>query len=212
MAGRERYRDPKIDFLVHEGRKILKDPEWVNDLAGRRLALRLVELEDYFKGHTFRIGIVGKPNRGKSTYAYSCFRSLELFKFPTHYFDLDLYSNSGQALRGTVKWEDRPKRADAPKEETLASIQAYKDTGPGIVFGDFPGRPNNPYQSRRVRSSDIAVVLGDDPEDRKAWQRIVYKTHTPSLWLRTRKDTAHTYPKDPTVYGLNRIPNLWAWT
>lgn len=206
MTGRERYKDPKIDFLFEQSKKILRDPEHMYDLAGRRFALRLLELQDHFKDHSFRIGIVGKPNRGKSTYAYSCFRTLALYKFPTQYVDLDIYSNSGLALRGIVKWKDRPKRPDAPKEETLASIRAYKDTRPGIIFGDFPGRPDNTYQSKRVRASDMAIVLGDNPEDREAWHRIVTKTHTPSLWLRTRADTKHTYPIDPTIYGLKRIP------
>lgn len=206
MTGTERHSDQKINWLVEQGRAILDNPERVYDLAGRRLALRLIKVEDYFKKHSFHLGIVGNPNRGKSTYAYSCFRTLELYQFPAQYFDLDIYSNSGLALRGIVNWEDRPKRLDAPKKETLLSIKAYNDIKPGIVFGDFPGRPSNPYQARRVQSSDMAIVLGDDPEDRKAWHHIVSKTHTPSLWLRTRSDHTRTYPIDPTVYGLNRTP------
>lgn len=206
MTGIERHRDPKIQFLVDEGRKILNDPEQVYDLAGKRLMLRVVELNDYFKNHSVRIGIVGRPDRGKSTYAFSCFRSLELRGLPTQYVDLDIYSNSGLALQGIVKWDDRPKRPDAPKNETLASINAYKHAKPGVIFGDFPGWPDNPYQGQRVRASDMAVVLGDDAKDRDAWFRIVSKTHKPSLWLRTRKDNERTFPIDPTVYNLNRIP------
>lgn len=196
--------NPHVNWLVHEGGKILADPEWVHELAGRRLAFRLVELEDHFSTHSYRLGIVGNPNRGKSTYAYSCYETLNNYHFPTHYVDLDIYAPSGMALTGEADWQKRLKRIDAPKEEVLASIAAFRTTGPGIVFGDFPGLPDKPYQPRRVRAADMAVVLGDNPADRAKWLARLSKAKKNALWLRTRADRIRDYPLDPTIYELNR--------
>lgn len=200
------HRDPHVNWLVLEGRKILADPERVHELAGRRLAFRLVELEDHFSTHSYRLGIVGNPNRGKSTYAFSCYETLSNYRFPTHYVDLDIYAPSGLALSGEEDWKKRVKRPIAPKEEVLDSIREFRSTGPGIIFGDFPGLPDKPFQPRRVRAVDMAIVLGDNPTDRAKWLDRLTKAKKNALWLRTRPDQTRTYPLDPTIYALNRKP------
>lgn len=198
--------NPHVNWLVHEGGKILTDPERVHELAGRRLAFRLVELEDHFSTHSYHLGIVGNPNRGKSTYAYSCYETLSNYHFPTHYVDLDIYAPSELAIRGKADWKERLKRSIAPKEEVLDSIRGFRATGPGIVFGDFPGLPDKAYQPRRVRAVDMAVVLGDNPADRAKWLERLTKAKKSALWLKTRPDHVRTYPLDPTIYALNRKP------
>ncbi len=200
------HRDPHVNWLVHEGGRILADPERVQELAGRRLAFRLVELEDHFRTHSYRLGIVGNPHRGKSTYAYSCYETLSDYHFPAHYVDLDIYSPSGLANSGHHDLANRPKRTDAPKEEVLASIRGFRATGPGIVFGDFPGLPDKPYQPRRIKAVDMAIVLGDDSSDRGKWLERLSKAKKDALWLRTRSDNVRAYPLDPTIYALDRKP------
>ena len=204
MSIEGQHDNPHVNWLMRESGKILADPERVHELAGRRLAFRVVELEDHFRTHRYRLGIVGNPNKGKTTYAYSCFETLRKYHFPTHYVDLDIYAPSELAIRGQEDWKKRLKRSDAPKEEVLASIAAFRATGPGIIFGDFPGLPDKPFQPRRVRAVDMAIVLGDDPVDRGKWLNRLAKAKKPTLWLRTRSDNARVYPLDPTIYGLNR--------
>lgn len=207
MSAEQKWQDdPHIRYLVTEGEKILHSPERVLDLAGRRAALRMVDVEDYFRDHTFRLGIVGNPNRGKTTYAYSLYTSLKDSMFPAHYVDLDIYSQSGPAIAGRIAWDERPKRNDAPKRDVMESLRKFKNVQPGLVIADFPGRADNPYQPRRAKALDMAVLLGDDPTDRDKWMRILEHAHKPYLWMRTRPDGKRTYPLDPTIYHLDREP------
>ena len=164
----------------------------------------MIELEDHCRTRPYLLGIVGNPNKGKSTYAYSCYETLGNYHFPTHYVDLDIYAPSGLAISGEENWKTRLKRSDASKEDILASIARFRATGPGIVFGDFPGLPDKPYQPRRVRAVDMAIVLGDDPADRAKWLDRISKVKQNALWLRTRPDDIRVYPLHPTIYDLNR--------
>lgn len=200
------HRDSKIAWLFQEGQKILSDPERVFELVGKRLALRVVELEKYFATNTFRLGIVGNPNRGKTTYAYSCFSLLQNYRFPTQFVDMDIYSYSGNAIAGKIRWEDRPKRSDAPKKDVTESINVLRKAGPGIVIADFPGRPDNEYQPDRLKEFDLVMLLGNNRKDRKRWDAQVTKANVSSLWLRTQADKKLQYPIDPTIYDLNREP------
>lgn len=200
------YGDPHIAELVVQSRKILDNPEYVFDLAGKRLALRCVELEPYFASHTFRLGIIGNSNRGKTTYAYSSYLALQNYRFPSRYADLDIYSYTGRAIRGQIGWENWPKRTDAPKKEVLESVREFRNAGPGIVIGDFPGKPDKPYQPYRIKAVDMTVLLGNDSLDRSKWERLVTISRKPSLWLRSQPDSIRRYPLDPTLYDLQRIP------
>lgn len=198
--------NPRVTELVKQAEGILADPEGVYDLAGKRLALRCVELEPFLTPDTFRLGIVGNPNRGKTTYAYSCYQALEMYRFPAVYFDLDIYSVSGLAISGQVRWEERPKRSKPSMTEIRELIRGYKEAGPGIVVGDFPGRVDSPYQLDCLKAVDLAIILGVSTADRKAWQELVGKSGVPALWLRSQLDKTPSYPLDPTVYALNREP------
>lgn len=198
--------DPRVAELVRRAENILSEPERVYDLVGRRLALRCVELEASFSLDAFRLGVVGNPNRGKTTLAYSYYRALEIYGFPTAYFDLDIYSYSGLAISGEVDWEKRPKRSDAPQKEVEESILAFREAGPGIVIGDFPGRVDNLYQLDRLKTVDLAIILGVSIDDRRGWQELIGKSGVSALWLRSQLDKTPSYPLDPTLYGLDREP------
>jgi len=192
--------------LTKQAKDILSEPEQIYGLAGKRFALRCAELESSLGSNAFRLGIVGNPNRGKTTLAYSYYRALEIFGLPTAYFDLDIYSYSGLAISGEIDWEKRPKRLDASQKEVEGSILAFKGIDSGMVIGDFPGRADNLYQLNRLRAVDLAIVLGTDVADRSDWQELVEKSGTSFLWLRSRLNGALCYPFDPTIYALDRKP------
>jgi len=198
--------DPRVAELVKQAEGILAVPEEVYDLAGKRLALRCVELEPFLTSDTFRLGIVGNPNRGKTTYAYSCYQALKIYSFPTSYFDLDIHSASGQAISGQLRWEERSKNPNPSPREVRESIKAYEEVGPGVVVGDFPGKVDNPYQQDRLKVVDLAIVLGVSMADRGGWQEVVAESGVPALWLRSQLDRILRYPLDPTIYALNREP------
>lgn len=203
---REDIIDPRVTELVKQTEGILASPEEVYNLAGKRLVLRCVELGPFLTPDTFRLGIVGNPNRGKTTYAYSCYQALEMYRFPAAYFDLDIYSVSGLAISGQVRWEERPKRSKPSITEVRESIRAYKEAGPGIVVGDFPGRVDNLYQLDRLEAVDLVMILDVSIADRRGWQELVGKSGVPALWLRSQLDKTPRYPLNPTVYALNREP------
>lgn len=198
--------DPHVAELVKQAEGILADPEEVYDLAGKRFALRCVELEPFLTSDTFRLGVVGNPNRGKTTYAHSCYQALKMYGFPTSYSDLDIYSVSGQAISGQVRWEERPKRPKPSPREVRESIKAHEKAGPGMVVGDFPGKVDDPYQRDRLKATDLAIVLGVNIADRRGWQELVTGSEVPALWLRSQLDRTLRYPLDPTIYALNREP------
>lgn len=198
--------DSRVAELVRQAENILSEPERVYDLVGKRLALCCVELKAPFSLNAFRLGIVGHPNRGKTTLAYSYYQALETYGLPTAYFDLDIYSYSGRAISGEIDWRERSKRPDAPRKEVEESILAFREVGPGVVIGDFPGKVDNLYQLRRLEAVDLAIVLGVSRNDREGWQELIGKSGISSLWFRTQLDKTPRYPLDPTLYGLNRKP------
>ncbi len=204
MSAERPIEDPAIRSLVAESRKIWSDTDAVYDLAGRRFALRCAELEPYFRSRTFRLGIIGNPNRGKTTLAFSAHKTFGLYGFPSQYVDLDIYTHSGRAISGEIGWAQRPKRADAPRREVLESVRRFRKARRGIIVGDFPGRPDNPYQGERLKAVDMALVLGDNPKERLTWLAMAAKVGKPATWLRTNEAYTRKFPMDPTVYNLNR--------
>jgi hypothetical protein len=205
--GDARNLDLDLFMFVDEGNEILADPERVHELAGRRLALRCVELESFFQSQVFRIGIVGNPDRGKTTYAYSCFKTLEVLGFPTSYTDLDIYSACGVSISGRVPWEHRPRNRNPTPEEVEANIQAYKQVTSGIAIADFPGMARDRYQQQRLGLVDLAIVLSHFYNlDRREWDEVIDTAGVSSTYLETRQESQPRMVNLPSVYNLNRQP------
>ena len=102
-------------------------------------------MENYFADHVYRLGIVGDPNRGKTTLAYTYYDLLNKFSFPARYYDLDIYSPSGKAIAGTISWDERKKEPNVSEKAVVSSINCLKKIQGGLVVVDFPGRRDNPY-------------------------------------------------------------------
>jgi len=198
--------DPEIAAMVDEGTEILADPDRVHELAGRRLALRCLELESLFESRVFRVGIVGNPDRGKTTYAYSCFKTLEVLDFPASYTDLDIYSACGVSISGHVPWEKRPRNRNPTSEEVKANIQSYYQVTSGIAIADFPGMAHDEYQPERLAAVDLAIVLGRNNLDRLDWERVIDENGISRIWLHTRLDQSVRMLIQPAVYNLKRNP------
>lgn len=198
-----------IPFLVEESRKILNDRELIYDLAGKRLALRAIELRGHLSepANTFRLAIIGNPNRSKTTYAYSCYSVLKTYDVPAKYHDLDVYTQSGMSISGVIGWNERVKRTleEIPKEEIHESIQTFIDDVPGIVIGDFPGKIEDPYQAQRLEKADLAIILAKDPEEVEEWAKLCTSLGVGYRWLIS--ETEPPLPYDilyPSFYNLTR--------
>jgi len=97
----------RVARLAKKSGEILQDEGKVYDLVGKRLAWWAVGVEAGLKESPFRLGIVGFPNRGKTTFAYSMFSLLKAYGMSAQYVDLDVHSNSGPAIAGEIEWRDR---------------------------------------------------------------------------------------------------------
>ncbi len=202
--------DSEVAELAEESREILSSPARVGDLACRRFALRCVQLKEHFENNVFRLGVVGNPNRGKTTYAYSCYRNLKLFHFPSSYTELDIYSPSGEAIAGRIGWNERIIRSTANEEEVRQSINEYLKVSKGIAIADFPGRPENPYQPDRLGELDLALILGSNIKDQEKWRQVVSSVGVSWTWLNTRLNPGPRLQINPTIYGLRREPKPFA--
>lgn len=198
--------EPVLAQLLEETRSILSDPEETIDLVGRRFALRCIEIQRYFSqtGGSFRLAIVGNPNRGKTTFAASAADILRLYGVHSNCFDLDVYTQSMRAMTGEISWSQRPKRSDISRSEVLQNIKLYREAGPGLVIGDFPGKPGNPYQSSRLKASDLVLILVCSLEEKDLWTDLSVKAQKISLWLQSKKSWDINPPLHPFISDLDR--------
>ncbi len=206
MSRSERFINRRAKILAAQASDILHNYDHTYDLVGRRLALRGIELTPHLQTLPFRLGVVGNPNLGKTTLAYSYFKLLEVYGVPTQYVDLDLYSQSGPAIAGEIAWDQRTKRNAVPEEEVLSSIAAYNNIPAGLVVADFPGRISNPHNPERIRGTDLILILTEKDEDRYAWMKLVSDNRRPFLWLQSVPSLQRTVPIHPSVRELMRKP------
>ncbi|MCH7730140.1 hypothetical protein IID21_01260 [Patescibacteria group bacterium] len=198
-----------LEDLAEEAHKILEDQKLVYDLAGKRLALRTVELEAYLSQpeNTFRLAIVGPPNRSKTTYAYSVYSVLKKYDLSTHYLDLDLYTESGLAISGMIDWAQRTKRTleEVGEEKILESIKTFGNLKGGIVVGDFPGKIDDPYQTQRLKQTELAIILAKDHEEIKEWSDLCSTLGVKYRWLISETEPPLKYEiLYPSFYNLTR--------
>ena len=165
--------DRKIEELVRQTETIIKDPNSLYDVVGKRLAFRSAELQRHFLDPSNKItfGILGNPNSGKTTFAYSCFRILDVYGLPAHYHDLDVYTRSGDAMAGKVSWQQRTKKTQEQvgPEGVQHSIQELKEVAGGIVIADFPGMIDDPFQKMRLKAIDLAIIFVKTIDELDEW-------------------------------------------
>lgn len=199
--------DPAFKLASQAG-EILKNPERVYDLVGRRLALTSIALKNHFLDtkNTFRLGVIGNPNVGKTTYSYSISKILELYKTPTTYIDLDVHTESGRAMSGEITWEERRKRKsdEIPLEEVNENIAKFANAGPGIVIGDFPGRISNEFNPQRLKRANLALIFGRNYSDVIPWMDFCTKCNVGYRFAISREDLSLKVPIYPQVDDLNR--------
>lgn len=196
-------------FLVEESRKILDDRELIYDLAGKRLALRAIELKGHLSdpANAFHLAIVGNPNRSKTTYAYSCYSVLKTYDVPVKYHDLDVYTQSGMAISGVIDWNKRVKRTlvEIEEKEISQSIQTFINDTPGIIIGDYPGRIKDQYQAQRLEKADLAIILAKDSEEVKKWAKLCTSLGVGYRWLISETEPPLPYEVlYPSFYNLTR--------
>lgn len=201
--------NPKVDSLVNESRKILNDPNRVFELAKTRLFFLATELLDHFNKpeNTFRIAVIGDTNLGKTTFAYSVFNILRNHcSFPAYYIDLDLHTESGSAISGKIKWEERRKRTqkEIPPQKIHDSINLFAKSGPGITLGDFPGRIDNPSQIERLNQANLALIFALDKGGKDQWARLCTKAGIGYRWVISRTTPSLENPIYPQITGLRR--------
>lgn len=199
--------------LADEARKILENRELVYDIAGRRLALVAIGLKDYLSrpGNTFHLAIVGNPNRSKTTYAYSCYEVLEAYGVPSSYHDLDIYTLSGKAIAGEIAWDQRVKRSlrEISETEIVQSIQSYRKDQSGVVIADFPGKLDDPYQTERLKGSDLAIVLGRNREEIRRWEKLCEDSGVGHRFLISETQPPLPYTiLYPSFFNLTREPRF----
>lgn len=194
-----------------EARKILEDPESVYNLAGRRLALISVISKEHFlkPENTFRVAVVGNPNLGKTTYSYSIAKILELYGTTCSYFDLDVYTQSGSAISGTIEWAKRLKREppEIKPEDIKQNINTFGQKRPGIIIGDFPGRIEDKYQIRRLKKADLALILASDLTEKNKWAELCDKAGIGYRWVMSYPHINTNAPFYPQIYDLERKVN-----
>lgn len=201
----EPEQDPNFKLLVRESEKILENPEEVYDLAGKRLALRGLQLKEHFSKpeNTVRFAVVGNSNLGKTTYSYTVAQILDLYSIPVNYVDLDLHTQSGLAMAGvTNSWVTT--RAEIPEDEINKSIKDFAQSGPGIVLGDFPGRLENPHQVNRLKTSSLALIFALNLKERDEWAELCDKAGVGFRWVISRRSTSLQGPLYPQTVGLER--------
>lgn len=194
--------------LAAQAQEILNNPEEVYDLVGKRLALTSAILHKHFLNptNTFRLAVVGNPNTGKTTFAYSIAKILELYQTPTTYVDLDIYTESGRAISGEIKWEERRKRdlEEIPLDETLGSIDKFANAKPGIIIGDFPGRITNEFQGRRLKQANLALILALNEQDLSHWVNLCSKNEVGYIHAISKQSFTPEAPIHPQVHSLHR--------
>ncbi|MFX1537554.1 MAG: hypothetical protein ACFFDI_25410 [Promethearchaeota archaeon] len=193
--------------LAYQALEILNDRDRIYDLAGRRFAFYCVQVEEYFNQHCFRLGVLGNPNRGKTTFVASSVGALSVYGIQAIYADLDVYTQSGLAMFGMIGWEDRPKNHDLSEEVVLKNIQRYSELSSGLVVADFPGRFDNPYHADRLASTDLALILAKTEKERLGWIELAENTNTPWLWLESKRKFRVAPPILPFIFGLDRTAN-----
>lgn len=197
-----------IKYLTGTSHRILQNPEEVFDLAGKRFALLCLLYKKHFlhPENTFRVAVVGNPNLGKTTYSSSIFKIFKHYNFPTGYVDLDLYTQSGKAMFGEVAWDKRPKRGfeQVRAEETHESIESFRNAAPGIIIADFPGHTDDSYQVDRLKAANLALILANDIEEKKQWEKLCQQVCVGYRFLISLKNGILINPVFPQIHGLNR--------
>jgi len=195
-----------LQTLSRDVARILENGELLYDLAGKRLALTALSVKKYFEktGDTWRVGIVGFPNRGKTTLTYSCAEILGIYGVTSQYYDLDPYTNSGEAIAGKISWGQRKKRSDISREEIFANIQGFLSIQKGVVWGDFPGLITDPFHPERLETLDLAIILVDSLEEKEKWEQMISGKVTSYIWVRSDSSEKATHIQLPTQYDLER--------
>jgi len=203
--------------MAQESLAILNDSEKVYDLAGKRLALRCLNIAPFFDDleNPFRLGIIGPSNRGKTTFTWDLYSLLlaywpsQLGILPTVH-DLDIFTNSLPAAAGIIKWKDRKKNPHPSPEEERASIAEFRTLRGGIIIADVPGKLTGDYTPHRVAACHAVVILVDSIKEIPAWRKLTTESGIPAAWLIS--DPKHKGPVatkrviHPTVFDLNREP------
>ena len=188
--------DTRLKQLIKQSKEIVDSPGDMYDLAGKRFALYALQLLPYFENNSIHIGIVGNPNRGKTSFAFSATELMSHYGLPALYFDLDDYTKSGGAISGSISWAERKKRELVPPEEINQTIADFSKSH-GLVIGDFPGRADDIYQNQRVSSLDMAILMTTGKEDSIEWKKLLEESNIPTSRLIIGKHRGQTSDHDP---------------
>lgn len=92
-------------------------------------------------------------------------------RVPIRYVDLDIYSNSGEAIAGRIDWDARLKKArpEIGMQDVERSLAQLNETQFGISIVDFPGMLHDPYQPKRLEAVDQVIILAKTQEDLANW-------------------------------------------
>jgi len=196
--------------LNSEVRRLLKRPEEIGDLLGRRLALIAGLTQGHFTDprNTFRIAVIGDPNLGKTTYSYSVAKILEMYGTPSSYFDLDVYTESGRAISGEKGWQERRKRSltQIKRREIKENIRKFGKIKPGIVIGDFPGMSSDKFQVERIHMANMALIFAGDYKHLDPWIKLCTRAHIYHRFLISRPKFSMEPPIYPQINRLYRKP------
>lgn len=211
----DNFGDDNARKWAQEAGKILDDPVKVFKLIFRRIEILkacLIEPLSREENAT-RVAVVGYPNRGKTTFAYSVAQILDGLGFPANYVDLDIYTQSGLAMSGEVSWSNRPKNdfKKNPSQEMQNQnrvLKSYTETKPGIVIGDCPGRIDNPSNKLFLKNSDFAVILCANLTEMNAWAKLCSEAGVGHFWLISKPKIDMNPPIYPQISKLNRQTKL----
>jgi hypothetical protein len=176
-----RHSDREVESRYSRIKDTLSSPDKTYSLVQTVLSFYATQLKKHTDSH-FRIGIIGNPNRGKTTFAYNLHLLLQQLDIGTQYHDLDLYTRSGLAISGQLSWEDRPKVKSLDEAAITQSIAAFQSSSQQFAIADFPGMAESVGQGQRLHAVDLAVLLTTAQHgDQAAWLELADETQTKAL-------------------------------